>query len=66
MAKKVKTTWLGARADDELMAKVTAYTEAVEMSQADLVREGVLEYMRNHPIKKQVPNQTDIAKPGEE
>lgn len=66
MAKKVKDTWLGARADDELMAKVTAYVDAVDMSQADLVREGVLEYMRNHPIKKPVPDQTAITKPGEE
>lgn len=66
MAKKVKTTWLGARADDDLMAQVAAYVKAAEVSAADLVRDGVLEYMRNHPVKPKVPDQTDIKKPGQE
>lgn len=67
MAKKVKNTWLGARADEDLETKVTAYIEKADMSMADLVRQGVIEYMHNHPIKADPkPDQTQVTKPGSE
>lgn len=52
MAKKLKDKWLGARADADLEAAVTAYIEAADMSMGDLIRKSVREFMHNHPVKK--------------
>lgn len=55
MGKKIKEKYTGARVDDAYFATVLAYIEAAEMTQGDLVRAALDEYMQNHPIKD-LPN----------
>jgi hypothetical protein len=65
MAKKRKDEYLAGRADSDQMARVNAYLAASGMNQADLVRKGVDEYMKNHPIKDSEAAPSKISKPGE-
>lgn len=51
MARKVKDKWLGARVDEDLSVTVSNYLQASDLNLGDLVREGVKEYMLNHPVK---------------
>lgn len=60
-----KDKWLGARVDANMDAEVSAYIEAADMVMGDLIRKSVREYMQNHPVKKTVPDPTQITKPGE-
>lgn len=52
MAKKVKDKYMGGRVTSEKFATVTEYHNASEMTQGDLVRAAVDEYMQNHPLKQ--------------
>lgn len=63
--KPIKDRWLGARADAPLADEVDAYIEAADMSMGDLLRKSVKEYMLNHPIKQEQPDQMKVNKPGE-
>lgn len=64
--KKIKDHLLAARIDEDFEAKVVEYTDAADLLTADLVRKAVKEYMLNHPIKTEVPGQTELIKPGKE
>lgn len=67
--KQIKNKWLGARVDEAIEAKVNAYINASdEMNMGILVRQGVLEFMVNHPIKdgNAKINVNNMPKPGEE
>lgn len=53
MPKQVKNKWLGARVDDSLSERVTQYIEASDdLTMGTLIREAVMEYMINHPVKQ--------------
>lgn len=65
MAKKVKDKYMGGRVTSEKFAVVTEYHNASEMTQGDLVRAAVDEYMQNHPLKTLQPNKLQLTKPGE-
>lgn len=56
-----KTAYIGARADRPFEKKVNDYMKAGHITMADLVRNGIEEYMQNHPIKAPEPS----LKPGE-
>jgi hypothetical protein len=65
--KQIKDKHLAARIDDAMEAKVLAYIDASdEMNMGILVRQGVLEYMINHPIKtgNAKANVNDVPRPG--
>jgi hypothetical protein len=55
---RVKTNWLGGRVSDDFKEEVEAYLDAVneqtaaEMTQGDLIRVAVAEYIKNHPAKE--------------
>lgn len=55
---KVKTNWLGGRVSDDFKEEVEAYLDAAnsaattDMTQGDLIRVAVAEYIKNHPIKE--------------
>lgn len=68
MAKRVKSKWLGARADDLLFGEVTQYIEASEMTMGDLVRTAVKEYMWAHPReqKQELNPVNETIKPKED
>lgn len=51
MGKRVKEKYTGARVDIPYFEKVMAYINAAEMTQGDLVRAALDEYMLNHPLK---------------
>jgi hypothetical protein len=53
MANKVKDGWLGGRVDGDLKEQVEEYIEATEMTQGQLIRKAVIEYMKNHPVQEQ-------------
>lgn len=66
--KQIKDKWLGARVDEAFEANVLAYIDASdEMNMGILVRQGVVEYMQNHPIKHSgaKANVNDVPKPGQ-
>lgn len=52
MANKVKTDWLGGRVNSEFKEQVEEYIEAAEMTQGQLIRKAVIEYIKNHPIEE--------------
>jgi hypothetical protein len=55
---RVKTNWLGGRVSDDFKEEIEAYLDAVndnattEMTQGDLIRVAVAEYIKLHPIKE--------------
>lgn len=51
MARRVKDKYMGARVDDDTFARVLEYIEAQHLTQGDLVRAAVEEYIINHPVK---------------
>lgn len=54
MPTKVKDDWLGGRVDGELKAQVEEYIDAAgDMTQGQLIRKAVIEYMKNHPIEEE-------------
>lgn len=59
MAKRKKNNQIGARVDDAFRDKVDAYTEAAHMSQGDLVRVAVDEFMAAHPLTMQFSKVTN-------
>lgn len=66
--KQIKDKHLAARIDDAFEAKVLAYIDASdEMNMGILVRQGVLEFMQNHPIKHSnaKANVNDVPVPGQ-
>lgn len=63
MAKQLQDRWLGARVTDAFVKQVDDYLELAELNQAELIRQSVVEYMANHPVKK--PRQL-VTKPGGE
>lgn len=66
--KQIKDKWLGARVDEAFESKVLTYIDASdEMNMGILVRQGVLEYMANHPVKHSnaKANVNDVPKPGQ-
>ena len=68
MAKEVKTKWLGGRVDDAFDAEVAAYVAAsTDLTQGELVRRGVADYMKAHPLKDPASkvDSTKVKKPGE-
>lgn len=56
MAKRVKKTMLGFRADDLFLAQIKDYLEHTDLSAAQMFRRAVDEYMGAHPVKELVPN----------
>lgn len=62
----VKDKWLGARIDTVTDSRVVEYLEATDTIMGDLVRDAVLEYMDNHPVKQEVESLADQLKPGKE
>lgn len=68
MAKEVKTKWLGGRVDNSMEAEIKAYIAASDnLTEGELVRRGVTEYMKNHPLKDPdgKVDPTKIKVPGE-
>lgn len=63
--KMPKNKWLGTRIDGQMEKEVSDYINATDMVRGDLVRKGVREYMQNHPVKRELPDQTRVTKPGE-
>lgn len=63
MAKQLRDKWLGARVTDAFVEQVDDYLELAELNQAELVRQSVVEYMANHPVKKPIAK---LTKPGGE
>lgn len=53
MASKVKDDWLGGRVDSDLKEQVEEYIEAADITQGQLVRRAVVEYMRLHPVEEE-------------
>jgi hypothetical protein len=53
MANKVKDDWLGGRVDGDLKELVEEYIDAAEITQGQLIRKAVIEYMKNHPAEEQ-------------
>lgn len=51
MANKVKDGWLGGRVDTDLKEKVEEYIDVAEITQGQLIRKAVMEYMKNHPVE---------------
>lgn len=63
MAKQLRDKWLGARTTAAFLEQIDDYLELAELNQAELVRQSVVEYMANHPVKKPLPK---LTKPGTE
>lgn len=61
MAKPIREKWLGARVTVAFVQQVDDYLELAELNQAELIRQSVVEYMANHPVKK--PREL-LTKPG--
>lgn len=53
MAKRTKTVRILTRVDEEFKAEARAYVDAAHMDMAELIRQGMVEYMENHPITKE-------------
>jgi predicted transcriptional regulator len=51
MANKVKDDWLGGRVDSDLKERVEEYIESAEITQGQLIRKAVIEYIKNHPVE---------------
>jgi len=51
MARKIKDKYIGGRVTQDVFDAVTRYHNASDMTQGDLVRAAVDEYMANHPLK---------------
>lgn len=62
MAKPVKDKWFGARYSAGTLAPIHEYLKIAEMDGAELIRQAVVEYMANHPVKK--PKAPINLKPG--
>lgn len=67
--KRIKDKWLGARVDDAMDIKVSAYltgSDDPDLTMGSLVRMATLEYMANHPVKSASSkvNVNDVPKPG--
>lgn len=54
MARRVKSKYIGARADDDMVANIDAYIAAAKITMGDLIRSAVAEFMINHPAKTTV------------
>lgn len=63
MPKPLRDKWLGARVTEATINQVDEYLELAELNQAELIRQAVLEYMANHPVKKP---RAQLTKPGGE
>lgn len=50
MARKVKDDYIGGRVDGDFKEKVEQYIDDAGMTQGEIVRAALEEYMRNHPI----------------
>lgn len=54
MARKVKSNYLGGRVDDDMKEEVQEYIDNAGLTEGELIRAAVQEYMQNHPIKEEV------------
>lgn len=50
---KVKSDWIGARADEDLKQLVEAYIDEADMTMGQLIRRAVDEYINKHPISQE-------------
>lgn len=53
MAKKVKNVRILTRVDEAFKAEAQEYVTAAHMDLAELIRQGMIEYMVRHPITKE-------------
>lgn len=51
MANKVKEDWLGGRVDSDFKELVEDYIDTAEITQGQLIRKAVAEYMKHHPVE---------------
>lgn len=54
MARKVKNDWLGGRVDEDLKEEVQEYIDDAGLTEGELIRVAVKEYMLNHPVTQEV------------
>jgi hypothetical protein len=50
--RKVKTDYIGGRVDSDFKELVEEYIDAAELTQGQLIRKAVMEYMQNHQIEE--------------
>ena len=50
MGRKVKDSYVGGRVDDEMKEEVQEYIDNAGITEGELVRKALIEYMKNHPI----------------
>lgn len=66
MARQIKERILSTRVDNNLGKQIDGYVEAAELTQGELIRMAVIEYMTSHPIKPPVEPFEDTINPGKE
>lgn len=54
MARKVKSNYIGGRVDDDTKEEIQEYIDAAGLTEGELIRAAVEEYMQKHPVTQEV------------